>query len=413
MRGDLPLDLGRQAPAGPAAPGVGLVPVDVHRRLRHRHPHELAEAVLQHALAHLLDMARRAPAFLQQPEPAFACSSAAARRSRRPRRTRSTAPRSPACASISNSGSATSCRPRSLSNVKPAPRAAAEAPARRRQTSSGSRSRVGGQLRGSRLDVEAERLRHDRKRLAVHVLVEQREAIEVQRVVVGIVGRGVEQLERRLERLDAGTAASPRGRAGQPPAAVVRHVRRVVPAVGVRLDRRQPGGVGSRARRAWRCRLRAIQYSWNQPMWPSSQSGGFSSAICGTRARRRRALARRRRTSATYDCAHPSARATAPPARRCACAPLPRSVPRCRASHVAQPRVILIVSPALAAANNGNWHTAARWARHAAKPLSHRHRAALGAASRSDLLIALHARRCAASIAAWPRRIRNAAASSC
>ena len=28
--------------------------------------------------------------------------------------------------------------------------------------------------------------------------------------------------------------------------------------------------------------MRAIQYAWNQPTWPSSHSGGFSSARIGT-----------------------------------------------------------------------------------------------------------------------------------
>ena len=61
---------------------------------------------------------------------------------------------------------------------------------------------------------------------------------------------------------------------------------------------------------------------------------------------------------------------------------------------------ILIVSPALAAANNGNWHTAARWAR-----LLRGHcRTAIVAAwsgEPCDLMIALHARRSAPSIDAF------------
>ena len=61
---------------------------------------------------------------------------------------------------------------------------------------------------------------------------------------------------------------------------------------------------------------------------------------------------------------------------------------------------ILIVSPALAAANNGNWHTASRWARMLRKHCR------IGIAQRwdgapCDLLIALHARRSAPSIEAW------------
>ena len=61
---------------------------------------------------------------------------------------------------------------------------------------------------------------------------------------------------------------------------------------------------------------------------------------------------------------------------------------------------VLIVSPALAAANNGNWHTASRWARMLQKHCR------IGIAQHwagepCDVLIALHARRSAPSIAAW------------
>jgi putative glycosyltransferase (TIGR04348 family) len=61
---------------------------------------------------------------------------------------------------------------------------------------------------------------------------------------------------------------------------------------------------------------------------------------------------------------------------------------------------ILIISPALAEANNGNWHTAARWAR-----MLRRH-CRIGILDEwrgepCDLLIALHARRSAGSIAAY------------
>ena len=64
-----------------------------------------------------------------------------------------------------------------------------------------------------------------------------------------------------------------------------------------------------------------------------------------------------------------------------------------------QPRV-LIVSPALAQANNGNWQTASRWARllRASHPTE-----VTGAwnGQPCDALIALHARRSAASVAAF------------
>ncbi|MBU6259429.1 MAG: TIGR04348 family glycosyltransferase [Burkholderiales bacterium] len=64
---------------------------------------------------------------------------------------------------------------------------------------------------------------------------------------------------------------------------------------------------------------------------------------------------------------------------------------------------IVIVTPALADANNGNWQTARRWAR----MLSHRCRVRLAAQwsdGDEDLMIALHARRSAGSVAAWRAR---------
>jgi putative glycosyltransferase (TIGR04348 family) len=68
---------------------------------------------------------------------------------------------------------------------------------------------------------------------------------------------------------------------------------------------------------------------------------------------------------------------------------------------------ICLVTPASAAANNGNWHTASRWAR----GLSHDYLVSVAQrwdGAPADLMIALHARRSADSIARWaatpPRR---------
>lgn len=63
---------------------------------------------------------------------------------------------------------------------------------------------------------------------------------------------------------------------------------------------------------------------------------------------------------------------------------------------------ILIVSPASSRENNGNWQTASRWRRH----LGRAHRVAIAAGWQPDdavpdLLIALHARRSAAALAAF------------
>ena len=71
-----------------------------------------------------------------------------------------------------------------------------------------------------------------------------------------------------------------------------------------------------------------------------------------------------------------------------------------------KPRVC-IVSPALAAANNGNWHTASRWQRFLS-PLAEVQIVLAWQAEPVDAMIALHARRSADSIArfhaAHPRR---------
>jgi putative glycosyltransferase (TIGR04348 family) len=64
---------------------------------------------------------------------------------------------------------------------------------------------------------------------------------------------------------------------------------------------------------------------------------------------------------------------------------------------------IAIISPALASANNGNWHTARRWA-HCLAPLARVEIAREWRGAGADFLIALHARRSAPSIAAFAER---------
>lgn len=61
---------------------------------------------------------------------------------------------------------------------------------------------------------------------------------------------------------------------------------------------------------------------------------------------------------------------------------------------------ILIISPALVAANNGNWHTAWRWAR-MLRPLYRTTIAKEWDGSPADAMLALHARRSAAVVQAW------------
>ena len=62
---------------------------------------------------------------------------------------------------------------------------------------------------------------------------------------------------------------------------------------------------------------------------------------------------------------------------------------------------LCIVSPALADANNGNWQTAQRWAHMLSGQYKTRISAAWPDGQDADVLLALHARRSAPSIAAW------------
>lgn len=62
---------------------------------------------------------------------------------------------------------------------------------------------------------------------------------------------------------------------------------------------------------------------------------------------------------------------------------------------------LCIVTPALAEANNGNWQTARRWARLLSGHYRVRVAQTWSEGDEGDLLLALHARRSAASVAAW------------
>lgn len=70
------------------------------------------------------------------------------------------------------------------------------------------------------------------------------------------------------------------------------------------------------------------------------------------------------------------------------------------AAQIRKPRVV-IVSPALASANNGNWQTAKRYASMLATTCTVRIVKEWDGAQADDLMIALHARRSYSSIAAW------------
>ena len=61
---------------------------------------------------------------------------------------------------------------------------------------------------------------------------------------------------------------------------------------------------------------------------------------------------------------------------------------------------VLIISPALAEANNGNWQTAWRW-QHLLRPLFRASIASHWQGEPADVMLALHARKSAASVLAW------------
>jgi putative glycosyltransferase (TIGR04348 family) len=64
---------------------------------------------------------------------------------------------------------------------------------------------------------------------------------------------------------------------------------------------------------------------------------------------------------------------------------------------------LVIVTPALADANNGNWQTAQRWARMLGRAYRVRLQSSWDGGDDDALLIALHARRSATSVASWRR----------
>src|SRR3989338_3310298 len=77
--------------------------------------------------------------------------------------------------------------------------------------------------------------------------------------------------------------------------------------------------------------------------------------------------------------------------------------------NVLETKTVVLVSPALADANNGNWHTARRWAQCLAGHCNTTLRAQWPESPHpttapADALIALHARRSAPSIEAWARQ---------
>ena len=220
-----------------------------------------------------------------------------------------------ACASMRQAGSATSWAGSSLSNAKPAPAALPrrQGPASKASSGGGSgsaaasarRPRPGpgrgpcrARPRGACPRAAARGGRSRARRHCPHSLGRPRPAGPAC-ARAGVRGR------RASRRHRAGAAASGcRAARGWSRRA---HRHRPAAARGAAGSARQPRP---------RSGLRAIQNSWNQPMWPSSHSGGLSSARSGTaRPGRARSQAAKRASVSARLAASASARAAGPPWR--------------------------------------------------------------------------------------------------
>jgi hypothetical protein len=179
-------------------------------------------------------------------------------------------------------------------------------------TSSGSRACVPeGKLH---LQRQCQRLCHGHELLAPQVFMEQRQPVEVQRVV--LIAGVLSSSSRVLSSVSSSQArvASAAGKSS---------TQRASCGTSIGLHQRSecgsmeasragsPGQCGPRAR----CVLRPIQNSANQPMCPASHSGGSSPARCGTANRCRPAPVRTGPAGKACGCARPSAPVTAARAR--------------------------------------------------------------------------------------------------
>jgi putative glycosyltransferase (TIGR04348 family) len=243
-------------------------------------------------------------------------------------------------------------------------------------------------------------LGHVKRSLVMHVFVMQGEPEKIQLVVAG--GHSIQQIQRALQ---LGSKVGARGcgiRQRQAPAAGMRHKTGVVQIIGLRSD----------CAIAWGLRIRphterALQVARqpeflkpaNVPQLPQGRidrgaEGHLQVWQCRfvMRKHSQGVLAAVRQRLAQL--AHAGVAGHGGGLLR---------VCRCYA-HLVQKIPLIIVTPALADANNGNWQTAQRWAR----MLGGAYRVHLASEWRQEgphtdarLMIALHARRSASSIAAW------------
>ena len=319
VRGHLPFHLGRQAAAGPARPGIGLPPAQVHRALAAGHARRLAEQRL-HAprrwptpICSTWRGPRRPSA---RPRAAARPSPAAARarggRSRRRRRTPRTGAQFTGWASISNSGTSTSCAHFSTSNAKPP----GVQPSSQRPAGTSSGSRGCAPARQRQLERHAQRLRHRHQLLAAQVLVEQRHAEEVQRR---------RRLRPSCPAAPACFPACPAGRPGRPAKSGSCSCQRAACGASaglnqrsaMRLDRRQPHRV-RRAGRAQAALRIAADPVFGQPgdVAGQPQRQLELGARAARAARRPQRLLVVRQQVQACGCARPSAPATAARGRR-------------------------------------------------------------------------------------------------
>ena len=241
--GDFPLDLKRQAPPGPAAPGVGLKPGHVHGGLVALHAHGLAKAGLHHGAAghtDLVNITGPSPALILafscghalQPAPAIWVPELGAVIAAVVYKLDKLRPGHGLRVDF-KLGHVDSVRRLFVVKSKARPRSAAQLPGGRRYQEGlahGHRGRRVGLKQGP-VKLKTQRLCGVNQRFGMHVLMEQTQAVKVKRVVF-VTGFG-QQLQRAfkgVEQISAGLIGIGQG---QRPAGVVRYVGRVPPVVGV------------------------------------------------------------------------------------------------------------------------------------------------------------------------------------
>ncbi|MBX3618949.1 MAG: TIGR04348 family glycosyltransferase [Rhizobacter sp.] len=241
------------------------------------------------------------------------------------------------------------------------------------------------------VEGDAQAACHVERGLVVHVFVQQRQAEEIKRL---IAAAGPAQQGQRFVELHGQVVARGGGIGqGQLPAAVVRHTARVVERIGLAARRQEPRrvGVGTLTERTLgvACDPERLEPA-DVPQFPQrrvelgAQRHGQARqrTLVGGEGGQRVGAAGGQRLGDTLG------RTPAGVERRAHQACIVHREP------------LVIVTPALATANNGNWQTARRWAG-MLRPAYRVGLAERWSGGDEAMMIALHARRSAASVQAW------------